>query len=103
MGIALMPKNMLTSLKYTGPNHTGTHCTLCDDNLLRHIRKGGIRWFCPTCRQDMPSFAASLNVGLTDSLNANIKPIYTEQALTCDHNSLDSQPSRPSQLSAVTH
>ncbi len=34
---------------------TCAHCSLCDDRLLRHVRKDGIGWFCPSCRQDMPN------------------------------------------------
>ncbi|KAF3884058.1 MULTISPECIES: hypothetical protein [Nostocales] len=31
-------------------------CPCCTDQLLRHVRSQGIYWFCPTCRQEMPSF-----------------------------------------------
>ncbi|MEL6160301.1 MAG: hypothetical protein AAFQ40_00810 [Cyanobacteria bacterium J06623_5] len=27
-------------------------CNLCDTTLLQHIRKEGLRWYCPHCRQD---------------------------------------------------
>ncbi|MEO0457689.1 MAG: hypothetical protein AAF152_14085 [Cyanobacteria bacterium P01_A01_bin.114] len=29
-------------------------CSLCSDNLLRHIRRNQLYWFCPSCRQEMP-------------------------------------------------
>ncbi len=70
LGIALMPTAMPTS-----PDYPGTHCTLCDDSLLRHIRKEGIRWFCATCRQDMPRLESSLLAHLPTHLPAHPKPV----------------------------
>jgi len=29
-----------------------THCDLCNDTLLRHVRQQELYWFCPTCRHD---------------------------------------------------
>ncbi|NEP18117.1 MAG: hypothetical protein F6J97_14630 [Leptolyngbya sp. SIO4C1] len=30
------------------------HCSLCHDQLLRHVCRSRIYWFCPSCRQEMP-------------------------------------------------
>jgi Zn finger protein HypA/HybF involved in hydrogenase expression len=32
-----------------------TSCPCCTDQLLRHISSQGIYWFCPSCRQEMPT------------------------------------------------
>ncbi|GAA6615061.1 hypothetical protein NUACC26_008500 [Scytonema sp. NUACC26] len=31
-------------------------CPCCTDQLLRHVSSQGVYWFCPSCRQEMPSF-----------------------------------------------
>lgn len=67
----------------TSPHYAGIHCILCDDNLLRHIRKDGIRWYCPTCRQDMPTLESKLSANLSTSVPANLsahsKPVQAQQ------------------------
>lgn len=36
-------------------------CLWCSDTLLRHVRRSGIYWLCPSCRQEIhPSL---INVG----------------------------------------
>ncbi|MEL6469254.1 MAG: hypothetical protein AAFQ74_05965 [Cyanobacteria bacterium J06623_4] len=34
------------------------HCLCCDRTLLRHIDHTHIYWYCPHCRQAMPSAIA---------------------------------------------
>ena len=29
-------------------------CPCCGDSLLRHIRRGGVYWFCSSCCQEVP-------------------------------------------------
>lgn len=31
-------------------------CPCCSDQLLRHIRKGSLYWFCRSCYSEMPNF-----------------------------------------------
>ncbi|TVQ18022.1 MAG: hypothetical protein EA367_15915 [Leptolyngbya sp. DLM2.Bin15] len=33
-------------------------CPCCSEPLLRHARRGGVYWFCPHCRQEMPNLAS---------------------------------------------
>ncbi|PZO47697.1 MAG: hypothetical protein DCF15_18730 [Phormidesmis priestleyi] len=67
----------------TSLNYAGIHCTLCDDGLLRHIRKDGIRWYCPTCRQDMPNLESNLLANLSTNLPVNLsahpKPVQAQR------------------------
>ena len=30
------------------------NCPYCDGKVLRHIRHGGVYWFCSSCRQRVP-------------------------------------------------
>jgi ribosomal protein L37AE/L43A len=32
-------------------------CPCCSEVLLRHVRQGGVYWFCSHCRQEMPNFS----------------------------------------------
>lgn len=34
-------------------------CPCCGDSLLRHVRHGGVYWFCTSCWQEVPLFAVS--------------------------------------------
>lgn len=34
-------------------------CPCCNHALLRHIRQGGIYWFCTSCWQEVPIIAVS--------------------------------------------
>ena len=43
-----------------------SYCICCNSSLLRHIRHGGVYWYCPDCRQDMPE-ADSDTVSQSDS------------------------------------
>lgn len=31
------------------------NCPCCSGKLLRHINEKGLYWYCPSCRQTMPS------------------------------------------------
>ena len=33
-------------------------CLCCDNTLLRHVRQGGLYWYCSHCRQEMPNVTA---------------------------------------------
>ncbi|MUG99581.1 hypothetical protein F7734_47785 [Scytonema sp. UIC 10036] len=46
-------------------------CPCCTDQLLRHVRSQGVYWFCPSCRQEMPSFTKE--VKKINWLEINIK------------------------------
>ncbi len=35
-------------------------CPCCAGNLLRHVRHGGIYWFCSHCWQEMPDLASKI-------------------------------------------
>lgn len=32
-----------------------SRCLCCQGSLLRHIRRGGVYWYCSSCRQEMLS------------------------------------------------
>ena len=36
-------------------------CPCCSDSLLRCIRKQGVYWFCPYCRQEMPNLGSLID------------------------------------------
>ncbi|MEO1402880.1 MAG: hypothetical protein AAFV72_16755 [Cyanobacteria bacterium J06635_1] len=65
---------------------TPHRCSLCSDNLLRHIRHSQMYWFCPSCRQEMPEekrqpelSAAFSAVNKKDTLVARPYSIYEAQ------------------------
>ncbi len=35
-------------------------CPCCAEKLLRHIRHGGVYWFCTRCWQEMPDLASQV-------------------------------------------
>ncbi|MEM8805862.1 MAG: hypothetical protein AAGF01_07530 [Cyanobacteria bacterium P01_G01_bin.38] len=45
-------------------------CSLCSDNLLRHIRRSQLYWFCPSCRQEMPEEKRQPEISASSALNA---------------------------------
>lgn len=40
-------------------NMRNNSCPCCGDSLLRHVRPGGVYWFCTSCWQEVPLFAVS--------------------------------------------
>lgn len=36
-------------------------CPCCSDKLLRHVSRSGVYWFCPYCREEMPSLQAAID------------------------------------------
>lgn len=47
---------------FTEFNDMSSHtCPCCSYTLLRHIRAGGVYWFCSHCHQEMPNFFNSLS------------------------------------------
>ncbi|MGV0023640.1 hypothetical protein [Phormidesmis priestleyi] len=33
-----------------------SNCPCCSDQLLRHVKRGSLSWFCRTCWAEMPNF-----------------------------------------------
>ncbi|MCU0569835.1 MAG: hypothetical protein MUF49_25085 [Oculatellaceae cyanobacterium Prado106] len=40
--------------------NTSNQCPCCSEPLLRHARQGGVYWFCPRCRQEMPNLLSAI-------------------------------------------
>ncbi|MDJ0705905.1 MAG: hypothetical protein QNJ46_21770 [Leptolyngbyaceae cyanobacterium MO_188.B28] len=36
-------------------------CPCCSDQMLRHIRRSGVYWFCRHCYQEMPNLSAMID------------------------------------------
>ncbi len=34
-------------------------CNCCGTSLLRHVRQGGVYWFCSSCWQEVPVLSSS--------------------------------------------
>ncbi|MEM9164907.1 MAG: hypothetical protein AAGC54_17795, partial [Cyanobacteria bacterium P01_F01_bin.4] len=56
---------MRNSLASANPHR----CSLCSDNLLRHIRRSQLYWFCPSCRQEMPEEKRQPEISAFSALN----------------------------------
>lgn len=41
-------------------------CPFCSHALLRHIRHSHLYWFCPNCRQDIPTLLSPIPDALSD-------------------------------------
>lgn len=40
-------------------NMRNNTCPCCGGSLLRHVRPGGVYWFCQSCWQEVPLLAVS--------------------------------------------
>lgn len=58
-------------------------CLCCGGSLLRHIRQGGVYWFCTSCCQEVP-LAVTDQKNSPDTLSARVRPIQpiNSQTLT---------------------
>ena len=59
-------------------NTRSNTCLCCDTTLLRHIRQGGIYWFCTSCYQEVPSrLSLKVAVGMSsrDTLGQMSRPL----------------------------
>ena len=46
-------------------------CPCCGGSLLRHIRHGGLYWFCVSCRQEVPQLGINCLTNL-DTRNTGV-------------------------------
>jgi hypothetical protein len=51
---------LLINLIFENLMNTLNECPCCSEPLLRHARHGGVYWFCPHCRQEMPNLLSAL-------------------------------------------
>jgi uncharacterized Zn finger protein (UPF0148 family) len=49
-------------------------CPCCGSSLLRHIRQGGVYWFCTSCWQEVPLLAVGQKRN-QEVLAARVRPI----------------------------
>ncbi|WP_088242697.1 hypothetical protein [Calothrix rhizosoleniae] len=49
--------------------NTNNSCSCCGGFLLRHIRHGGVYWFCQECRQEIPLLNVSSLSGVVEGRN----------------------------------
>ncbi|MUG96292.1 hypothetical protein F7734_29720 [Scytonema sp. UIC 10036] len=58
-----------------------TTCPCCSNQLLRHIRKNQVSWFCRSCWQEMPE----LNSRNLNSLSMGRSTQFTIKQLVVSH------------------
>ncbi len=49
--------------------NTNNSCSCCGGSLLRHIRHGGVYWFCQGCWQEVPLLTVSSLSGVVEGRN----------------------------------
>jgi ribosomal protein L37AE/L43A len=56
------------------------HCPICSNNVLRHVRKNRLYWYCSYCYQEVPDFSqgsANKNNHLSNQNLGLLEPKYS--------------------------